>query len=65
MDRRRTNERRRLKHRARKETRPVPIPPQLFALLHYHVKEFKTAPDGQLFRGLHGGPLSPSAYDRW
>jgi integrase len=61
----RPNERRGLKHRARKETRPVPIPPQLVALLHHHVKEFKTAPDGRLFRGLHGGPLSESVYDRW
>jgi integrase len=24
-----------------------------------------TAPDGRLFRGLHGGPLSESVYDRW
>jgi integrase len=59
------NERRGLKHRARKETRPVPIPPQLVALLHKHVERYDTAPDGRLFRGLHGGPLSESVYDRW
>jgi integrase len=61
----RPNERRGLKHRARKETRPVPIPPRLVALLHLHIKEYDTAPDGRLFRGLHGGPLSESVYDRW
>ncbi len=60
-----SHERRGLKHRARQETRPVPIPPQLVALIHHHIKEFKTAPDGRLFRGLHGGPLSESVYDRW
>ncbi|MEU8607123.1 tyrosine-type recombinase/integrase [Actinoplanes sp. NPDC048791] len=59
------HERRGLKHRARKDTRPVPIPPQLVALLHKHIKNYDTAPDGRLFRGLHGGPLSESVYDRW
>ncbi|GAA3335468.1 site-specific integrase [Amorphoplanes nipponensis] len=59
------HERRGLKHRARKDTRPVPIPPQLVALLHKHIKDYDTAPDGRLFRGLHGGPLSESVYDRW
>jgi integrase len=59
------HERRGLKHRARKDTRPVPVPPQLVALLHKHLDEYGTAPDGRLFRGLHGGPLSPSIYDRW
>lgn len=61
----RPNERRGLKHRARTETRPVPIPPQLVGLLHWHFKEFGTADDGRFFRGLHGGPLSESVYDRW
>ncbi|BCJ64603.1 tyrosine-type recombinase/integrase [Polymorphospora rubra] len=59
------HERRGLKHRARTDTRPVPIPPQLVALLHKHVAKHDTAPDGRLFRGLHGGPLSESVYDRW
>jgi integrase len=61
----RPNERRGLKHRARSETRSVPIPPQLVALLHRHIEKHDTAPDGRLFRGLHGGPLSSSVYDRW
>ena len=59
------HERRGLKHRARKETRAVPIPPQLVSLLHKHITDYDTAPDGRLFRGLHGGPLSESVYDRW
>lgn len=59
------NERRGLKHRARKDTRVVPVPPQLVALIQRHVGEYGTAPDGRLFRGLHGGSLSPSIWDRW
>jgi integrase len=60
-----THERRGLKHRARRETRSVPIPPALVALLRAHVEMFGLADDGRLFRGLHGGPLSESAYDRF
>ncbi|WP_329107091.1 tyrosine-type recombinase/integrase [Micromonospora sp. NBC_01699] len=59
------HEQRGLKHRARKETRTVPIPPQLVELLAKHVKTYGVAPDGRFFRGLHGGPLSESVYDRW
>lgn len=59
------HERRGLKHRARNDTRPVPVPPPLVALLHRHITEYGMAPDGRLFRGLHGGPLSESVYDRW
>ena len=58
-------ERRGLKHRALTETRSVPAPPQLVAMLHRHLVRYGTAPDGRLFYGLHGGPLSPSVYDRW
>lgn len=61
----RPNERRGLKHRARKDTRTVPIPPQLVELLRAHLDMFGTAQDGRLFRGLHGGPLPSSIYDRW
>jgi len=59
------HERRGLKHRGRKETRTVPIPPQLVALLRTHIGRFGVAEDGRLFYGLHGGPLSESVYDRW
>lgn len=60
-----THERRGLKHRARKETRPVPVPPQLVLLIKDHVKRYGVAPDGRLFPGFHGGQLSESVYDRW
>jgi integrase len=40
-----------LKHRASDDTRVVPSPPELTALLHAHMAEYGTAPDGRLFRG--------------
>jgi integrase len=54
-----------LKHRPRSHTRPVPIPPRLVALLADHVHRHGVAPDGRMFPGYHGGPLSPSGYERW
>ncbi|WP_433215719.1 tyrosine-type recombinase/integrase [Dactylosporangium sp. CS-047395] len=44
-------DRRQLKQRARGEVRTVPCPPELTALLNWHIKEFGTAPDGRLFTG--------------
>jgi integrase len=44
-------DRRHLKQRARGETRTVPCTPELTALLHQHLREFGTAPDGRLFVG--------------
>lgn len=44
-------DRRQLKQRARGETRTVPCCPELTALLHEHIAEFGTAPDGRVFRG--------------
>ncbi|MCX9191962.1 site-specific integrase [Carbonactinospora thermoautotrophica] len=55
-------EERGLKHRPRKGTRPVPIPPRLVALLREHIDTFGVTPDGRLFRGARGGPLSESVY---
>ena len=55
---------RHLKHRARKTTRPVPIPPDLVRLLREHLDCFGTAPDGRLFGGRHGSLLSESTYGR-
>ncbi|MEV1014416.1 site-specific integrase [Micromonospora sp. NPDC049751] len=60
-----SHERRGLKHRGRAETRTVPIPPRLVELLCAHVENHGVGPDGRFFRGLHGGPLSESVYDRW
>ncbi len=51
------HEERGLKRRARKATRPVPIPPALVQLLREHIDEFGVAPDGRLFRAAAGGRL--------
>ncbi|MGW0827881.1 tyrosine-type recombinase/integrase [Streptomyces sp. NPDC002845] len=51
-----------LKKRARKATRPVPIPPVLVRLIREHIKEFGTAEDGQLFRAAQGGHLLSKEY---
>jgi integrase len=50
-----------LKHRADKETRLVPIPPELVTFLLAHIEAYGTAPDGRLFRTSHGRPFSASA----
>ena len=60
----RRREERQLKHRAKGETRIVPCPPALTALLHAHLTEHGTAPDGRLFRGVRGGELAESTYCR-
>ncbi|MEU4699799.1 tyrosine-type recombinase/integrase [Nonomuraea dietziae] len=57
-----THESRSLKHRARKETREIPIPPALVAILREHIKAYGTAEDGRLFRTSKGGSYSSSAY---
>jgi integrase len=51
-----------LKKRARKATRPVPIPPVLVRLVREHVKEFGTAEDGRPFRAAQGGHLLSKEY---
>jgi len=50
-----------LKHRADKETRLVPIPPELVAILLDHIETNGTALDGRLFRTSKGRPFSASA----
>jgi integrase len=60
----RRREERQLKHRARGETRVVPCPPELTALLHEHISAFGNAPDGLLFQGVRGGQLAESTYCR-
>lgn len=44
-------DRRHLKQRARGETRTVPCPPELTALLHEHIEAFGTGANGRLFVG--------------
>ncbi|MEU7528982.1 tyrosine-type recombinase/integrase [Saccharothrix sp. NPDC042600] len=52
-------DRRQLKQRARGETRTVPCPPELTALLHSHIKQFGTALNGRLFTGERNGQELP------
>src|SRR5262249_31380365 len=59
-----TPDARHLKHRAKKTTRPVPVPPELVCLIRVHLDRFGTAPDGRLFRGARGAMLSESSYGR-
>jgi integrase len=55
---------RQLKHRGRGEVRTVPCAPELVAILRAHLDRYGVAADGRLFRGLRGGELSRSTYDR-
>ena len=57
-------EQRGLKHRPEGTIRMVPAPPVLVAMLRAHHAAYGTAPDGRLFRGTRGGPLSGSVYGR-
>ncbi|TMR93038.1 tyrosine-type recombinase/integrase [Nonomuraea basaltis] len=57
-----THESRCLKHRADKETREIPIPPVLVAMLREHIATYGTAKDGRIFRTGTGGSYSSSAY---
>jgi integrase len=55
-------QRRELKHRPRGETRPVPLHPELVALLSEHLKKFPPEPDGRIFTGPRGGIFNDRAY---
>jgi integrase len=57
-------EQRGLKHRPEGTIRMVPAPPVLAAMLRAHHMAYGTAPEGRLFRGTRGGPLSGSVYGR-
>ena len=59
-----SHEQRGLKHWPDGAIRMVPAPPVLTALLRVHHAAYGTAPDGRLFRGTRGGPLSESVYGR-
>ena len=59
-----SHEQRGLKHRPDGAIRMVPVPPVLAAMLREHQAAYGTAPDGRLFRGTRGGPLSESVYGR-
>jgi len=55
-------QRRELKHRPRGETRPVPVHPELVALLNQHLKNYAPGPDGRVFIGPRGGIFNDRAY---
>jgi integrase len=57
-----SHEQRGLKHRPDGTIRMVPAPPVLVAMLRAHLIAYGTAPDGRLFQGTRGGPLSESVY---
>ncbi|MFC8720123.1 hypothetical protein [Kitasatospora sp. NPDC057198] len=56
------HDKRGLKHRAAKATRPVPIPPELVAILRTHIETYGTAADGRLFRTSRDGMVQESGY---
>ncbi len=51
---------RQLKHREVGETRTVPCPPELTAVLHEHLGRYGTAPDGRLFVGTRRPDYLPT-----
>jgi len=53
---------RELTHRPHGETRPVPIHPELVALLSQHLKSFPPGPAGRIFIGPRGGIFNDRAY---
>jgi hypothetical protein len=59
-----SHEQRGLKHRPEGSVRTVPIPPILVTMLRRHHRCYGTAPNGRLFCGTRGGPLSESSYGR-
>jgi integrase len=54
-----TRDERQLKQRQVGESRTVPCPPELTALLNEHIDQFGTGPDGLLFRGERNGEELP------
>jgi integrase len=60
----RQRDNRQLKHRPVGETRRVPSPPELTALLHQHLDNHGTDNEGRLFRGTRGDELATVTYTR-
>ncbi|MGC5015101.1 tyrosine-type recombinase/integrase [Streptosporangium sp. DT93] len=57
-----THDERGLKHRAKDDTREIPIPPVLVGTLREHIQTYGAEKDGRLFRTSKGRPFSSSAY---
>lgn len=51
-----------LKSRARSATRSIPIPPELVAMLRWHIYRYGLAPDGRVFRSTPGGLVQDRSY---
>ncbi|WP_327263304.1 hypothetical protein OG444_19095 [Streptomyces sp. NBC_01232] len=51
-----------LKHRDRRATLSVPIPPILTVMLREHIEQFGVAADGRLFRAARGGRVRSTEY---
>jgi integrase len=51
-----------LKHRGQRETRSVPIPPELVRLLRDHIERLGVGPDGRLFRTGRNGAIQDGDY---
>ena len=55
-----------LKHRPAQETRRVPIPPELVAILREHIETFGTGPEGRIFNSDRGHVIASTAIsDVW
>jgi integrase len=55
-----------LKHQAASETRRVPIPPEVIAILRVHIGTFDVTPDGRIFSSERGHPITSTAIsDVW
>ncbi len=50
-----------LKHRPASETRRVPVPAELVAILRQHIDTFGVRPDGRMFSSDRGGPVASTA----
>jgi hypothetical protein len=60
------HEERGLEHRPATETRSVPVPPELVAILRHHVATFGTASDGRVFSSTRGHVVASTAIsDVW
>jgi integrase len=57
-----SREARGLKHRARTDTRRVPLHPELVGLIQAHIEEFGFGPGGKLFAGRFGGLPTEKSY---
>ena len=55
-------ETRALKHRIEGESRTVPVPPPLVAILREHLDRFPDGPDGRLFYGVRSASLPSTTY---